>query len=462
MIGLSFWVVFAFIGGSLVGMVGLLLFLYNMNDRRHGGLNRDDEVGDYKNGVDFNVLNGEDATSLHFNKHSRNEIMAKILVELDESNGVQVNNNSVSENEDRKKTKQVPTSVAATKTTSRKKMNMRDLKDLYLRLVLSNEEAQNYICDLSPSYVLPNLVGYNPSSPELDAFKLFAPIKKNTHCVFAKRARVWCAHNKFTLHISQPLSSIDLVASQKTAVSSINHGVSMSRDGDEGWRMTLAAFTLFSSCRHDVDGFLFHLPAGNTLEEHGDNVNTLLRQISDCDKASSKNCMDDLGVDKAGWSFVFANKDFFVTSFSPCYPSNSSRYQFGVNDASFVFFQPSSSFLLHGLGNDTPKSATQWQRPMTNRDKTRCAFWKHDREYFIPEVPALTPLVHQIVSPLSPHTKALSWWKKNTRARTMKYTLEEIEKQQLQQSGMAMHLHHASLDSKEKSATIETDEKKKQ
>eukprot|EP00055_Hartaetosiga_balthica_P002411 m.139396 g.139396 ORF g.139396 m.139396 type:complete len:395 (+) comp21409_c0_seq1:44-1228(+) len=385
-VGFLITVCTSFVVGGLLAAVALVTVLYKMKPRSTSASPNQSSPSTLSSSPDA-----------MFDGRSKDEIMALLLMELQESHlGGTIGSGGGDDGDDNE--------------TRRKRMKKAELKDLYLRLVLSQGE-NHFVCDLSHEHILPNLVGYDPSSTELDGLHLFQPIKKNTHCVFAKNARVWCAHDDFSIHAMSPSPLHKLHA--------------------EGWHKTMAAFSLFSSCCHDIDGFLFHLPPSTTIEQHGDNVNKLLRAMSEWDSSLSRNCMDEMDVDKAGWSYRFCGKKFFITSFSPCYPQNSSRFQFGVDDASFVLFQPISSFLLHGLGNDTPKSATNWNHPTSSRDKTRQSFWKHNRPYFLPELPILMPLVHHIVSPLSLKDKALVWWKKDTPTQSSVSSLEEMEQRRL-------------------------------
>ena len=61
---------------------------------------------------------------------------------------------------------------------------------------------------------------------------------------------------------------------------------------------------------------------------------------------------------KRGWVFEFNRAEFFVTCFAPCYGPTNSRYAFGVADAAYVLFQPYYSFLVHGVGDDTPHTGS--------------------------------------------------------------------------------------------------------
>jgi hypothetical protein len=66
------------------------------------------------------------------------------------------------------------------------------------------------------------------------------------------------------------------------------------------------------------------------------------------------------------------------------------------------------SFARHGLPPDTP--TTNWEEPKTIRDKTRLAFRKAGREYYIPKTTRYPPAEH-IVKPLHDDgVGVVKWW----------------------------------------------------
>ena len=98
----------------------------------------------------------------------------------------------------------------------------------YLSAVSKAKNA--HVCLLAPS-TLAALCDYNPVSPGLLSLQAFAPVKSNTHCVFARRSIVWgsCDWN------------VDI---------SIHENV----------KLFSRAFTLFASLQQGVDGFVVHVP----------------------------------------------------------------------------------------------------------------------------------------------------------------------------------------------------------
>lgn len=114
---------------------------------------------------------------------------------------------------------------------------------------------------------------------------------------------------------------------------------------------------------------------------------------------------------KRGWVFHFAGTELFITSFAGCYGQNHPRYAFGLEGWSLILFQPYHSFVTHLVGNDTPRSATEWDKPTTIRDKIRCGFKRNGREYYIPEDPSAFPVANAFVPPLDAlSTQFVRWW----------------------------------------------------
>ena len=69
-----------------------------------------------------------------------------------------------------------------------------------------------------------------------------------------------------------------------------------------------------------------------------------------------------------------------------------------------------TSFARHGLTQDTPASATQWENPTSMRDKARVAFKKNGCPYHIPEELPY-PVAEHVVKPLKDDgTACVQWW----------------------------------------------------
>ncbi|KAK7476804.1 hypothetical protein BaRGS_00031965 [Batillaria attramentaria] len=139
----------------------------------------------------------------------------------------------------------------------------------------------------------------------------------------------------------------------------------------------------------------------------GRGVRRVLQTLSDLDPAGVR-CMDKSYVSKRGWVFEFNRVTMFITTFAPCYPPSNSRYAFGADDC-FILFQPELSFAQHDLPDDTP--VTNWDNPVTVRDRIRTAFRAAGRSYNIRET-ILYPMAHDIVKPLFDDDPLVEWWLK--------------------------------------------------
>ena len=159
-----------------------------------------------------------------------------------------------------------------------------------------------------------------------------------------------------------------------------------------------------------LDGFVFSLPGdkyGCDPNTFGQAVRIVLSVLSAADP-SGYNCMSKSFIASAGWTFELNGIPIFVTTFAPCYPSRHSRYAFGVNNA-FILLQPMHSFVTHNIDEDTPH--TNWEQPITVRDKIRVAYKMNNRPYLIRNT-VHYPAAHDIVRGMdSMSDKVLPWWK---------------------------------------------------
>ena len=159
-----------------------------------------------------------------------------------------------------------------------------------------------------------------------------------------------------------------------------------------------------------LDGFVFALPGnefGRDVDQFGQGVRRMLKCISDHDPKGF-HCMNKSYVSKVGWSFEFNGVPIFVTTFAPCYPSNHARFAFGAEQA-FILFQPMYSFAIHDIGEDTPH--TNWDNPVTVRDKIRMAYRENNRAYYVRDT-VFYPAAHDIVKPLKEgEGELVEWWR---------------------------------------------------
>eukprot|EP00732_Lithocolla_globosa_P003890 Lithocolla_globosa_v1_NODE_3316_length_1702_cov_21.956891.p1 type:complete len:360 gc:universal NODE_3316_length_1702_cov_21.956891:1623-544(-) len=268
-----------------------------------------------------------------------------------------------------------------------------DEKMKYYRSLL---KLRNAHVSLLPPKMLTSLCGYDPLTPQ--SLQAFQNIKENTKCVFAKKSRLW--------------------------------------GSDDQWNNanTFRAFTLFSSLQNGFDGFLIWVPSGgDKIETFSQQVNRVLSHFS-TQNPKGHDCLKYRNsVGKRGWRYAFGEQEFFITTFAHCYNSNHSRYAFGNLEEQeeeeeqeqknggkeeekekekkngergggrgkdcFILFQPYHSFLFNDVGEDTPE--TNWEKPVTMRDRIRCEYKKAGQEYFIPEHVNSFPIARQIVPPLN-------------------------------------------------------------
>lgn len=233
----------------------------------------------------------------------------------------------------------------------------------------------------------PIKIGFDPTKAGKNlTLEHFGAIKQGTECPFAKAATLWGG-------CPSPEAGSTLEDQAKSNVKALAEFVRRSNAGDK------------------LDGFCIELndpkAAKEGPKELGKCVRRMLTALSDNDPAG-ETMMKVNYVGSRGWRFRFNKADFFVTTFAPCYPPTSSRYAFGAGRA-FVLLQPEASFARHDLPFDT--ADTNWEAPKTIRDKTRVAFRKAGRGYYIPNTTRYPPAEH-IVKPLRDDgVSVVPWWK---------------------------------------------------
>lgn len=248
------------------------------------------------------------------------------------------------------------------------------------RRVKDEEKVPAEIWDKYTRQIL-DLVLYDVE--DCEALRNFETVKNNTHCIFSKRSVLWGARDyDKELTLEQNVTRSLPAFTKLIAVGSTLH----------------------------LDGFLLELPGeefSQDVESFGEGVRRVLKCISDADPIGYC-CMNKSFLSKVGWSFEYAGEPVFVTTFSACYPENHSRYTFGVA-SSFILLQPMYSFAIHNISPETPH--TNWECPVTERDKIRVAYKANDRGYLIRET-VIYPPAHDIVKPLVEGPgNLLEWWK---------------------------------------------------
>ncbi len=78
-------------------------------------------------------------------------------------------------------------------------------------------------------------------------------------------------------------------------------------------------------------------------------------------------------------------------------------------ESSFILMQPMYSFAIHDISPDTP--LTNWDCPVTERDKIRVAYRDNNRGYLIRDT-IVYPPAHDIVKPLvEGEGRVVEWWR---------------------------------------------------
>ena len=142
------------------------------------------------------------------------------------------------------------------------------------------------------------------------------------------------------------------------------------------------------------------------LQTFTDAFRRTLKVMSDHDPREVK-CMNRSYVGKKGWVFEFNHVTFFITTFAPFYPPTHSRYAHGCEHC-YIAFQPEISFAQHDLPPDTPK--TNWDDPVTVRDKIRVAFQNAGRGYLIRDTIYYPPSC-DMIKPIENEGPVVKWWK---------------------------------------------------
>ncbi|KAL5015016.1 hypothetical protein ScPMuIL_009286 [Solemya velum] len=210
----------------------------------------------------------------------------------------------------------------------------------------------------------------------------FRPVKESTECVYAKTANVW----------GSPDWQDDLTL-------------------EENVFRALPTFLKFTMvCRsRALDGFLYEVPGKKyayNIKSFGQSLRRVLKTLSDHDPAGF-HCMDKSYIERTGWVFQFNSCTFFITTFAPFYPETNPRYTFGCENAYFLF-QPEISFALHDLSPDSP--ITNWDCPLTNRDKIRVAYRDAGRPFTVPST-LCYPMAPDMVKPVNMGEPQYEWWK---------------------------------------------------
>eukprot|EP00455_Lapot_gusevi_P024382 TRINITY_DN2534_c0_g1_i7.p1 TRINITY_DN2534_c0_g1~~TRINITY_DN2534_c0_g1_i7.p1 ORF type:complete len:334 (+),score=68.04 TRINITY_DN2534_c0_g1_i7:369-1370(+) len=290
-------------------------------------------------------------------------------------------------------------------------------------------------------------LAYDPLDPELESLERFRVAKQNSQCIFAKAAKIWGAPN-FDTSQSLEYNVLRMMPMFLKFTLHIRNMYPKTREIPKKIPAEMA------------DGFLFEIRGEQYLKDvytFGQAISRIVHYISDHDPVSIRRisppgqpesfpvfrgCLHSHALlDTPSWHFNFLKEPYFLTTFAPFYPPNNSRFMFphaGNQDSGFLLFQPELSFLYHDIGFDTP--LTNWEQPVTVRDKIRVAFRQHGREYEIP--PTISyPTSHHTVKQLHEHDPVVKWWHPDGgRA----FAEQEIQNRANQQQNKEAQIHEES------------------
>eukprot|EP01108_Squamamoeba_japonica_P005368 TRINITY_DN4224_c0_g1_i1.p1 TRINITY_DN4224_c0_g1~~TRINITY_DN4224_c0_g1_i1.p1 ORF type:complete len:296 (+),score=4.20 TRINITY_DN4224_c0_g1_i1:312-1199(+) len=211
---------------------------------------------------------------------------------------------------------------------------------------LSTAHRQKFVA------ALPSL-GFDPRSTP--CLKRFQPLKEQSGCIFAKKAKVW--------------GGPDWVEELDLNSNLLRHMSALSLFMDVGRGLGL-------------DGYVLEIKGNKvkSLESFGGLVMDVLCGL--CELEGRCGCMrgplDRIG--KFGWWFEFGREQVFVTTFAPFYDRNHSRFQFDCpSDSAYVLFQPEYSFARRDIS--CGHEPTVWKNPTSARDKVRCSFLNMSQNY---------------------------------------------------------------------------------
>lgn len=225
---------------------------------------------------------------------------------------------------------------------------------------------------------------FNYDPTDCDSIINFKLIKNSTECIFAKSSNIWGCNNW----------KDNLTLEENVALSI---------------PMLIRFFSVFRDPKNFLDGFVFEIVGEkytDTLDNFAKTVSRVLKTVGENDPDDSKSIRSKR-ISKMGWRFSFCQNTIFITTFSPVYPETNSRWSFGVKGSCFILFQPEESFGFHDLSPDTPH--TNWDNPITERDKIRVGFKKSGREYEIPPS-VYYPQAEHIVKAMKNGDPIVKWW----------------------------------------------------
>jgi len=165
-----------------------------------------------------------------------------------------------------------------------------------------------------------------------------------------------------------------------------------------------------------VDGFVLEIPGEHYSHDLRALSQTVYRVLSGLSRQDFKPRGEPFasGSPSSSWFFSFDGEPVTLTSFAPFYPITNSRHQFCNDfnrDCCYLLFQPESAFHFLESGPGRTKSQMDWEHPISAREKIRCLYRKHGREYDVAnEDDGALPSSESIVRPLYLNQRSIKWW----------------------------------------------------
>jgi len=166
-----------------------------------------------------------------------------------------------------------------------------------------------------------------------------------------------------------------------------------------------------------VEGFVLEVPGKHHSSDLREFSRTVLRVLTCFSHALNHKPLflqEGRKNPSRSWMFEFAGEIVTMTTIAPFYPETNSRFQFSDarnNECCYILFQPESSFHLFDTGPGRPITHMDWQHPISVREKIRCLYRKHGREYDIADDnEGAFPQVETLVRPLYKGQPPIKWW----------------------------------------------------
>jgi len=158
---------------------------------------------------------------------------------------------------------------------------------------------------------------FNPSTAS--CLEIFKQIKNESHCPFAKAARLWGAP-------------------------SYNESLSFNKNLEQALPF-LESFTRAAK-NETLDGFVFEFPVssfGSDMSALCTVVQKFIEYLLQNDSTNPRD-FDKAEITSSDWRFNFHREDFFVNVFSPLYDKRHSRHSYSAIESIFIMLQPEASF----------------------------------------------------------------------------------------------------------------------